>query len=541
MLSIKYYVTPNKEDSMMNKITIRFLLALLAMIVNVGVQAMCSTACNISAHTTFVPRLMSQNSVLELALHNYYHYHLPCCDSECPPWISLEVTAPYYFKSTKNKRLASYFLPDCKNCLTVAENNTADVSSPWLQLITPIATPYQSTICIDPKRTVIGGAFKLFMDLSYWFDGNCWYNNWWASIFVPVQQVRHDLHITETASAVPGVFDGITNEIEAFNNPAWNYGKWSVHRLKKTGVDDVNIKVGLDFDKDQWGHAGFYGQIFAPTGNKNRARYLFEPIVGGRQVGVGAGFNGDYVAYECGPNSFDMMLDVRYAYFFKAKEIRSIDLFNGDLSRYLLVVLPNTAAVTTNQVNPLPGINFFTKEVQVKPRSFFEVWLALSFNHCNFHAEIGYDFWYRSKEKICLPDQDLGVGIFDIAAGLPPCNMSASCARICQAVRGQAGAPASDATFVSVKNSKASNKIGTQRDGSNCCPTYCSTQCSYLNLDSAASPKALSSTVYGAVSYDCCLCCEYPVMIGVGGQYEFAHRRSALNQYGVWLKTAISF
>ena len=61
-----------------------------------------------------------------------------------------------------------------------------------------------------------------------------------------------------------------------------------------------------------------------------------------------------------------------------------------------------------------------------------------------------------------------------------------------------------------------------------------------LNLNSAAQPQALSSTVYAAISYDCCAC-NYPVMIGVGGQYEFAHRISALSQYGVWLKTAISF
>jgi len=516
-------------------------LVLVAIMMNADIHAVCG-GCNISAHTTFVPRSLSENSVLSLALHNYYQSHLPCCDSECPPWIGFQVTAPFYFKSTNSKKVAGYFLPDCKNCLTVAENNTADISSPWLQLVTPIATPYESTICINPKRTVIGGAFKLYMDFSYWLEGDCWYNNWWATVFVPVEQVRHSLHITEIPSAVPGVFDGITNEIEAFNNPAWNYGKWSVKTLKKTGVDNVNIKLGLTFYKNDYDHASFYAQVFAPTGSGTKGEYLFEPVVGGKNVGAGAGFNGDYLAYECGPNSLDLMLDVRYAYFFGANQTRSIDLFNGDLSRYLLVVLPNTTTVNTNQVNPLPGINYFTKEVKVKPGSFFEIWAALSFNHCNFHAEIGYDFWYRSGEKVTLPDQDLGVGIFDIAAGLPPCNVTASCATISGAVRGQAGAPASDTTFVSVKNSQAINNIGTQRDGSSCCASYCSqaVQQSYLNLSSAASPAALSSTIYGAVSYDSCLC-EYPVMIGVGGQYEFAHRRSSLNQYGVWLKTAISF
>ena len=144
---------------------------------------------------------MAQNLVLEDGLFFYYQWNLPCCDRECPPWISLEVTAPYYFKSTNGHKLARYFLPGCQECVTVGQNNTSDISSLWLGIIAPATTPFESTICIDPKRSVIGGAFKLFFDFGA-FD-SC-YHNWWASIFVPVQQVRHDLNITETISPTSG-------------------------------------------------------------------------------------------------------------------------------------------------------------------------------------------------------------------------------------------------------------------------------------------------------------------------------------------------
>lgn len=549
MVDLNYQKFSLKKDENMKNSVKRLLLpiTLLAFGVVFLSEGSCSSKCNITTHTTFVPRLMTENSVLELALHNYYHYHLPECDPcECPSWINLEFTAPYYFRSTKGKELAKYFLPGCKECLVVAQNNTSDISSPWLELITPSATPYQSTICIDPERSVLGGAFKVFLDLSRFFEGSRLGTHWWASVFAPVQKVWHKLRIKETPSAVPGQVPGIENEIDAFNNPAWNYGKWSVKTLEKVGVDDVNIKLGLDFYRDEENHAGFYGQVFAPTGKGAKALYLFEPLVGGNHVGAGAGFNGDY-HYGADQVSIDFMTDIRYAYFFKGQETRSIDLFNGDFTRYLLVVTPNTETQTQNQVTPLPGINYFTKEVTVTPGSFFEIWAAMSFNYCNWHAEVGYDFWYRSKEKVWLADQDLGVGIFDIGQ-VVGCNVSASCARICQAVAGQPDAPVSDGrnagTFVTVKNSEAMNKLGTTKyGGADCCPCAIAqpSQCSYLNLDSAASPTALSSTIYGALSYDCCMCCEYPVMVGVGGQYEFAHRRSALNQFGVWLKTALSF
>ena len=108
------------------------------------------------------------------------------------------------------------------------------------------------------------------------------------------------------------------------------------HKLKKSGVDDICIKLGYDFIRDENEHAGIYGLVFAPTGKGTKAKYLFEPLVGSRHVGAGLGFNADALIYECDAYSVDLLVDARYAYFFKHKEWRSIDLFNGDWSRYLL-------------------------------------------------------------------------------------------------------------------------------------------------------------------------------------------------------------
>lgn len=511
------------------------LLIVMLVFVIYEIKGICSDQCNVCSHTTFVARSMSQNSVLELALHDYYQYHIPRCN-ECPSWLTLELTAPYYFKSTNSKKLAHYFGPQCKDCFSVGQNNESDISSLWLGIASPLANQFQSSVCLRPTRTVIGGAIKLFFDLSAWIDnGSC--NNWWASIFIPIQQVRHNLHISETPNTggQPIVPPSFPNAIAALNNPAWNYGKFSPKSLKRTGVDDICVKLGCDFMRDDINHAGLYGQLFIPTGKARNAQFLFEPTVGSKHVGLGAGFNGDCLLFDCDVNSIDLLVDIRYAYFFSHKELRSIDLLNGDWSRYLLVSQPS------NTATPLPGINFFTKEVSITPGSMVEMWTALSFNHCNWHLEVGYDFWYRQKEKISLANQDLGVGIYDIAFNPRiSCPVSASCARICQSVPTLSDAPVSDITFVTVKNDE---NIGTQgvRPGSDCSGIDCSNICSYLNLNSAAHPKAYSSTVYAAISFDDCLCCEYPYMVGFGGQYEFAHGKSALSQYGIWLKTAISF
>lgn len=518
------------------------ILMMLFLILSNNVSfGICSTDCNVCSHTTFVPRTMAQNSVLELALHNYYSYHMQEC-VECPPWISLQVTAPYFFKSTKKHELAEYFLPKCKQCITVAQNNTSDVSSLWLGIISPVNSPFSSTFCIRPTRTVIGGALRLFFDFRSWLScDDCWANNWWASIFIPIQQVRHDLHMQEMAnlgSGTPTVPPSFPNVITALNNVNWNFGKLSPKKLKKTGVDDICVKIGFDVKRDACKHLSLYGLAFIPTGHGTKAKYLFEPLVGTKHAGVGVGINFDGLAYSCNSRSINFMVDARYAHLFKHKEIRSIDLFNGDWSRYLLVV------TEANPTRPLPGINFFTQEVMVNPRSMFEIWSALSFNCCNWHLEVGYDFWMRLKEKIKLPEKDLGVGILDIAFNPNlQCPTTAHCARICQAIANQPDAPVSDSPlFITVKNSDLANKQGTSFNGNVCNGPKCiqQTQCSFLNLDSAAHPRALSSTIYASISWDGCVCCN-PVMVGIGGQYEFAHRHGALSQYGVWLKTAISF
>lgn len=498
----------------------------------------CNDACNISVHTTLIPRKISQNSVVELGLHNHYHRYAPE-RIEDDSWFNAEVTAPYFFKSVHNKKIAHYFIPNCQECISVGQNNTSTISSPWLVLL---ANPslFQSQLCIKPSRKVLGGAIKLYFNFDHVFPDCSWLSNWWASVFIPVQQVRHSLHMTETVTGAPGIINGITNVTQALNNPEWQFGKWSPIALKKTGVDDICIKFGNTLQINN-GHTDVYGLIFVPTGRGTQSRYLFEPLVGGNHVGLGIGFNGDYLAYSCGSNSVDLMVDMRYAYFLKHKETRSIDLFNGDLTRYFLVVRP------TNTIEPLYGINFFTREVEVTPRSMLEFWTAVNFKHCNVHVEVGYDFWYRSKEKIRLPDQDLGVGILDIEnrpALSGTCLTSAHCQRICRSLPTPGVQPplSHDPTFTSVQSSQAVNEQGTTGSGNKCCSTFCATpeQCSFLNLDSAANPRAITNTVYAAISYDTCWC-DHPTMIGVGGQYEFSAGRSAISQYGIWLKTAISF
>jgi hypothetical protein len=61
-----------------------------------------------------------------------------------------------------------------------------------------------------------------------------------------------------------------------------------------------------------------------------------------------------------------------------------------------------------------------------------------------------------------------------------------------------------------------------------------------LDLRSAAHPCSQQQTIYGALGYhydDYC----YPTVLGIGGSYQFCEYNTALNQWMLWGKVAVSF
>ena len=158
-------------------------------------------------------------------------------------------------------------------------------------------------------------------------------------------------------------------------------------------------------------------------------------------------------------------------------------------SRYLQVV------DASNTTTPLPGINFFTKEVTVCPNSRIQLWSALHYECYQWGIELGYNYWWRNHETIKNLTCQNNIAVFDIAASPGNTAISASTAHICQSTAGPKKA-VSDMLFTPISVND-------------------------FNLESAEHPKASTHTLYGALCYtgelDNC-----PATIGFGSSYEFA-------------------
>lgn len=449
------------------------------------------------AKTIFIPRSLTHNGVLELALNNYHYYH-NALDYEHQVTAGLYF-APFYGRSNNASAIAQFFLPPRTAQLHIRENGLGNIGSAWIGISCGQENPFESTVCIRPERKVAGLYTNLMLPLPSFAD------NMWGSIAFAVVHADHNVHAQET---IQNSCDN-QSSLQAFNNSDWKAGKISCEGQTNTAVDDIQFKLGYNWFWDDENHFGLYGMASAPTGKRNNTEFVFAPIVGSHHGSFGFGFNLDVGCWVGDEKYFNLMADGHYRYAFSQKEKRSFDLLrNGPWSRYL-------AVVTQEQTDqPRPGINLFTQEVTTRPNSRIQFWSALHYEWCKFNMEIGYNYWWRNSETICNLHFDNHVGIWDVVADPQVNAVSASKAHISQAAFGTNQAP-SDSVFTQVQ----------VRD---------------FDLCSAEHPATASHTYYLALSYngeiDNC-----PGLMGIGISYELPRNNAALEQWMVWGKLGFVF
>ncbi len=460
------------------------------------------------SHSMLVPRSITHNATYELALDNYHIYHHND-DASCA--ISVYAT-PFYTQSNNRDTVARYFLPHNACNLDIQEDGSGNVGSLWLNLVAAPGLAFSSTLTIKPERQVTGSYFAARFDMSRWLPDAHWLvRNIWGMLSFAAMEATHRLNVSErlTGDMAYGTIPGITTGVQAFNNAKWAAGKLSTCPLKKSGIDDIQLKLGDNwFFCDNQSHIGLYLVGSIPTGNHPTAKYMFEPLVGTRHGAFGVGVNADFSLYKDDHAQCTFMLDTKYRYLFSGCERRSFDLRgNGDWSRYLLLVNEDTTSLT------MPAINATTHLMHVTPRSQIESWFALHYALCCWNLEVGYNLWWRAADKLSGNNQlPADTGIYDIAGAVGGMPVSASTANISQAAIGPNKAP-SDAVFTPSTTT--------------------------LNMASGKQPQALVHGIYGAISYnDNDVCCPY--LIGFGGGYEFADHHT-LAQWSVWGKIGFTY
>ncbi len=196
----------------------------------------------------------------------------------------------------------------------------------------------------------------------------------------------------------------------------------------QAGFADLRAELGYDFWQEEDYHLGVNIQAAAPTGNRRRAEFVLDPVVGnGNSWELGGGVTGHYVFWrgEDEDKSFSFHFNADVTHLFQSRQQRTFDLQGKPNSRYML------AACMTKDHGPLQGVNnagngvepqqeefaaivdfgnvyapvanLTTLNVQVDIGVQADIVAMFNWQRGGFNFDLGYNFWGRSCEDIKCP------------------------------------------------------------------------------------------------------------------------------------------
>ncbi len=472
------------------------------------------------------------------------------------PWHNFSVTL-FGTQTNDSDKIARYFLPNEQTSIRVGElgsemvnNHSVDVIANYFDILTGdrIETgqifntvntwTFESNVSFCPKQTICGMGLLYHQHLSQHRD-----RGFWLELAMPIMAIRNDLHMCEWTmtpggpngddpQTAPSFFvdkvNAYHNMTAAFKSSHFKYGKidCNVYREFKIGVPHLEIGGGYTYFRRSAYHLSSYIGALIATGNTPDARYLFETVVGNNgKTGFFLGSQGGIKVWEHGTNFLTFDFESMWAVYLPNNQIRSIDLRGKPWGRYIWVY---TGPCTTASMKP--GINSMTKTVSVAHVSTLDLNLASVYNTEHFQCEFGFHTYVRSHEKVCLARSVCGSPAlaalwYNNDDFILPASQKAS--------RSNATINSFRDVINDVKNFEKQGP-GTGNDA------YLPINNCQFDLDSATCPAITMGTIYAGIGYGW-YNARCPVVIGIGGGYEFGDGNASVDRMHLWGKLSVAF
>ena len=195
--------------------------------------------------------------------------------------------------------------------------------------------------------------------------------------------------------------------------------------LSRNGFADLRFVLGYNFLNNRDGNyhlgAGIYAA--APTGSRvgqgNVGNYLIEPIIGnGKHWELGAQVTAHHIWWRSADDetSFGIYFEADITHLFSACQTRCFDICSaGDNSRYIIAqrLASNTTMypMLSPTVDPqglsfaneyAPVANITRRTVTSNIAAQGDIAFALAYQVHDFRWDLGYNFWGRSCENLCI-------------------------------------------------------------------------------------------------------------------------------------------
>lgn len=447
-------------------------------------------------------------------------------------------------RSNRNKHLGAYFLLHCKDCITIAGDNTnnpshRDVRAEWFNL----PADYTGTFRITPRQEQATVIFEANQNLSNYFEHSVCENRW-LGIRLPIVWVKNSLNPQQTVEASTPASGEPATFLSAINKPDITFSRFYSGTRKRVALAEICLMAGSTIYNNDDFHVSTYSQFILPTAKKQNPEFLFDPYVGiNGHIGLGGGLRMELPLHErdaC--YKAIAFLALEGIFFFQNTQCRTFDLkkpidkgcfcpaapvacdpfYQASLppqdildvdmsckdnqwSRYLLYR-------KKGETQTVRGVDILTFPVKVYPYGQFDFSGGFRLNYGSIEAEISYNIWGRSAEQAIFEPsrceaEPLKFQNYGIAGAAP--GTSASQSTIAYL------APA-DAQFTTIRQQDISFASGTYPGG----------MTHRFQASIGVSPD--DSCIFG----------------GVGGYYEIPWKRYAnfiIQNWGVWGKLGIEF
>ncbi len=458
------------------------------------------------------------NSNVFTRLYNYFFQHPTESQALTTPNSAFAITPSISFSENKNQ-LAKYFMFGNKSSLQVGRNT--DIDNRYIKFNETASDKLAGTIKFKPNVKTYG------IEIDYHQELPNLKKKLFLETSIPLIYTQTDIHLNVDATSstagnktIEDYFHGeemLTQNGFILQEPLI-YGK--IKSRKKIGIADVNLALGYHVIKKLL-NLKFLTNF--STTSSPKGEYLFEPILGaGGVFGMGVSADGFYKTSD----NVTFIYDLAYRYMFTDKQKRVLGLkdHNGNKlnwGQYSLVGKIDIPLV-------LPAANILRQAVNVTPGSQVEGLFMISCNHENFIAEVGYNFWFKQKEKVKR------IGYWDDNAyGFVGTDYQSAITVLDPILQ----IPKN--SFV-LQYSNLNNTIGTMQSAGATTAERGTITSNQLDIDAARHPSVFTNKLFFTLGY------EWPqkkssLLLGGGISYEFRTSNNSLNETMIWLKSGWIF
>jgi len=425
-----------------------------------------------------------------------------------------------YQQSRTDTAIDHYFLLRCKDQLLVAGDDTSykecrDIRAEWIGL----PSDFSGRMAVNPQQTQAGLTIEYCQDLNAFFDYG-FFDGTWINVQFPFVWVQNKMNLVQF-DVTPGTQTnpfGPTDIIQAFSQPAWEFGK-IVNKRCRFELGALTVQMGRSFISERNGmQVSYYSGLVIPTGSKQDAEFLFDAVTG---------YNG-----HCGLNAgvrFNILLnkDTDYFSFCFFADLDDIFLIRNEQCRTLALLDPVTRIgkplsrfIAFNTKCPdeqnVPGVNILTRTIRSRPYNIADFTTGFRVSVCQWlEFECGYGIWGHGEEKVILRNPLFFQENFGIAGTTAGTTANIFLSSVAQQGPDNIDPITSEPIFVPIS------------------------ECD-LDMRAAASGPALNQKAFaslgiqkfgGPIEY----------FLASGFFLDFPHKNAALKTWGAWAKAGASF